>query len=93
MQYSLQFESHPTIIHGFEFQETTMQVPCGQYSILSELHKKKVTAAEAITYLALNHASSWNSGMTWVHARTRTFTIARSPYVHPLREINLGQPL
>ena len=65
MQQYLQFDSHPTIGHGFEFQETTMQVPCGQYSILSELHKKKVTAAEAITYLALNHASSWNSGMTW----------------------------
>ena len=42
-----------------------MQVPRGQYSVLSELAKGNLTNAEAIIYLCLNHGSTWNSGLTW----------------------------
>ena len=49
----------------YEFEADTMQVPRGQYSILSELEKGHVTSAEAMIYLTLNHGSTWNSGATW----------------------------
>ena len=52
-------------LRKFEFQADTMQVPCGEYSILSALRSGDVTAIEALVYLALNHASSWDSGRTW----------------------------
>ena len=58
-------EAGPIRAPQYEFQADTMQVPCGQHSILWALGEKEVTAAEAIVYLALNHGSSWNSGMTW----------------------------
>ena len=48
-----------------EFEADTMQVPRGQYSVLSELAKGNLTSAEAIIYLCLNHGSTWNSGLTW----------------------------
>lgn len=44
----------------------TMQVPCGEFSILSALEAGDVKAPEALLYLALNHGSSWNTGRTWV---------------------------
>ena len=49
----------------YEFDADTMQVPRGQFSVLSELSKGRLTSAEAIIYLCLNHGSSWNSGATW----------------------------
>ena len=58
-------EAGPIRAPQYEFQADTMQVPCGQHSILWALGKKEVTAAEVIGYLSLNHASSWNSGVTW----------------------------
>ena len=58
-------DTSPIQLPQFQFQADTMQVPCGQHSILWALGEKEVTAAEAIVYLALNHGSSWNSGMTW----------------------------
>ena len=58
-------DTSPIQLPQFQFQADTMQVPCGQHSILWALGQKEVTAAEAIVYLALNHGSSWNSGMTW----------------------------
>ena len=50
-----------------------MQVPYGRFSILSELWHGHVTAAEALVYLALNHQSYWDSGLTWYIA-TRELT-------------------
>jgi hypothetical protein len=58
-------EAGPIRAPQYEFQADTMQVPCGQHSILWALGQKEVTAAEVIGYLSLNHASSWNSGVTW----------------------------
>ena len=49
----------------FKYQVETMQVPRGRFSILSALWHREVTSAEALVYLALNHRSYWNSGLTW----------------------------
>ena len=57
----------------FCYQADTMQVPRGRYSILSELWHGNVTSAEALVYLALNHQSYWDTGLTWCIA-TRELT-------------------
>lgn len=49
----------------YEFEADTMPVPRGQYSVLWELREGNLTAAEALIYLCLNHASTWQSGTTW----------------------------
>ena len=49
----------------YEFEADTMQVPRGQFSVLSELAEGRLTSAEAMVYLCLNHGSTWNSGSTW----------------------------
>ena len=55
----------PIHVPRFHYQEGTMQVPRGRYSILSELWHRNVTSAEALVYLALNHQSYWDTGLTW----------------------------
>ena len=42
-----------------------MPVPRGQFSVLWELRDGRLTSAEAMMYLCLNHGSTWNSGDTW----------------------------
>lgn len=42
-----------------------MQVPRGQSSVLWELRDGRLTSAEAMIYLCLNHGSTWNSGVSW----------------------------
>ena len=59
------FEFGGTYPIPYEFEADTMQVPRGQYSVLSELAKGNITSAEAIVYLCMNHGSTWNSGKTW----------------------------
>ena len=59
------FEFGGTYPIPYEFEADTMQVPRGQYSVLSELAKGNLTSAEAMIYLCLNHGSTWNSGATW----------------------------
>ena len=49
----------------YEFEADTMPVPRGQSSVLWELRDGNLTAAEAMTYLCMNHGSSWSSGATW----------------------------
>ena len=49
----------------YEFEADTMQVPRGQFSVLSELANGRLTSAEAIILLTMNHGSTWNSGATW----------------------------
>ena len=58
-------EDIPIHVRRFHYQEGTMQVPRGRYSILSELWHRNVTSAEALVYLALNHQSYWDTGLTW----------------------------
>ena len=50
---------------AFEYQETTMQVPMGDFSILSEWFEGRLKPIEAITLLSLNHRSTWVNGKTY----------------------------
>ena len=53
----------------FEYQETSMQVPCGFGSILSQLQDGLICAFEALVYLDLNRMSTWLNGETrWISA-------------------------
>ena len=71
-----------------EFEADTMQVPRGQFSVLSELAEGRLTSAEAIVYLCLNHGSTWNSGSTWsmsVRYVSELLSPGMSyPYVHKI---------
>ena len=49
----------------YEFESDRFPVPRGSFSILHALENRKVTSAEAIVYLTLNHGSTWVSGETW----------------------------
>lgn len=49
----------------YEFEENTMPVPRGEFSVVSELMNGQLTAAETMIYFCLNHGSTWNSGVTW----------------------------
>ena len=45
--------------------ESTHQVPCGEFSPLSELRLGKLSGVEAIILATLNYRSNWASGKTW----------------------------
>ena len=46
-------------------QESTLQIPFGEFSILSELKNGAVKPIVAITTLALGYRSNWSTGITW----------------------------
>ena len=55
---------------AFEYQETTMQVPIGEFSILSEWFEGNLKPIEAICLLQINHDSTWGNGRThWTSGR------------------------
>ena len=56
-----------------ETQEGTLQVPFGEFSVLSSLQEGALTAFEAMTQLTLGYRSNWESGKTW---RTSQETLA-----------------
>ena len=59
----------PIFKQEFEFQEKTMQVPCGFGSILLQLQDGLICAFEALVYLDLNRMSTWSNGETrWISA-------------------------
>ena len=59
----------PVFKPPFEYQEKSMQVPCGFGSILSQLRDGSICAFEALVYLDLNRMSTWSNGMTrWISA-------------------------
>lgn len=58
----------------FEYEETTLQVPFGDFSILEALKAGKVKPIDAIVTLTLGYRSNWASGLTW---RTSTRTLAK----------------
>ena len=62
-QIYLQLDGKHPIPYAFEADR--FPVPRGSFSILHALEHKKVTSAEAIVYLTLNHGSTWISGETW----------------------------
>ena len=60
----------PLFKPAFEYQETTMQVPFGVHSILSELFAGRMKPIEAIVFLQMNHHSTWANGKTyWISGR------------------------
>ncbi len=59
---------------SIEIQESTMQLPFGEFSVLSELEKGELNAAQAMTQLMLGYRSNWRSGKTW---RTSQTTLAQ----------------
>ena len=69
----------------YEFEADTMPVPRGQYSVLWELRDGKITAAEAMIYLCMNHGSTWASGATWSNVGEVFIGSARKRYVAKLR--------
>ena len=55
---------------AFEYQETTMQVPIGDFSILSEWFAGQLKPIDAIVLLQINHDSTWANGRTkWLSGR------------------------
>jgi len=58
----------------FEYEETTLQVPFGEFSVLEELKAGHVKPIEAIVTLTLGYRSNWTSGLTW---RTSTRTLSK----------------
>ena len=46
-------------------QESTLQLPFGEFSILSELKNGDVKPIVAMTTLALSYRSNWSTGITW----------------------------
>lgn len=59
----------------YAFEADRFPVPRGPFSILHALEHKKVTSAEAIVYLTLNHGSTWVSGETWCFSSPYTARI------------------
>ena len=59
---------------GFEYQESTLQLPFGEFSILSELMVGRVRPIEAMVALTLCYRSYWATGLTW---RSSTRKIAK----------------
>ena len=49
----------------FESQESTLQLPFGDFSILSDLIMGRASAIEAMVTLTLCYRSNWDSGLTW----------------------------
>lgn len=48
-----------------ETQESTMQVPFGEFSVLSALAAGELNAFSTMTALTLGYFSNWHSGKTW----------------------------
>ena len=67
----------------YEFEADRFPVPRGPFSILHALENKKVTSAEAIVYLMLNHGSTWISGETWCFS---------SPYLSEILGKGMSRP-
>ena len=55
----------PIFTPAFEYQESTLQLPFGQFSIFSDLKANRVSPIEAIVTLTLCYRSNWSTGLTW----------------------------
>ena len=56
---------HPPEVSEVSEQESTLQLPFGNDSVLSELFLSKISPIQAILYLSLNYRSNWSTGHTW----------------------------
>ena len=55
----------PIFKPAFEYQESTLQLPFGEYSIFSDLQANRVSPIEAMVTLVLCYRSTWSTGLTW----------------------------
>ena len=55
----------PIFKPAFEYQESTLQLPFGEFSIFSELKANRVGPLEAMVTLVLCYRSKWSTGQTW----------------------------
>ena len=55
----------PIFKPAFEYQESTLQLPFGEFSIFSDLKANRVNPLEAMVTLTLCYRSNWSTGLTW----------------------------
>ena len=55
----------PIFKPAFEYQESTLQLPFGNFSIFSDLEANRVSPLEAMVTLTLCYRSNWSTGLTW----------------------------
>ena len=55
----------PIFKPAFEYQESTLQLPFGEFSIFSDLKANRVSPLEAMVTLTLCYRSNWSTGLTW----------------------------
>ena len=55
----------PIFKPAFEYQESTLQLPFGDFSIFSDLKANRVSPLEAMVTLTLCYRSNWSTGLTW----------------------------
>ena len=55
----------PIFKPAYEYQESTLQLPFGEFSIFSDLKANRVGPLEAIVTLTLCYRSNWSTGLTW----------------------------
>ena len=55
----------PIFTPAFEYQESTLQLPFGDFSIFSDLKANRVGPIEAMVTLTLCYRSNWSTGLTW----------------------------
>ena len=70
----------PIFKPAFEYQESTLQLPFGEFSILSDLIAGRVNPIEAMVTLTLCYRSNWDSGLTW---RTSSRKLADLLHISP----------
>ena len=55
----------PIFKPAFEYQESTLQLPFGEFSVFSDLKANRIRPLEAIVTLVLCYRSNWSTGLTW----------------------------
>ena len=55
----------PIFKPAYEYQESTLQLPFGEFSIFSDLKANRVGPLEAMVTLVLCYRSKWSTGQTW----------------------------
>ncbi len=63
----------PIFKPAFEYQDSTLQLPFGEFSIFSDLKANRVGPLEAMVTLTLCYRSNWSSGLTW---RTSSYELS-----------------
>ena len=63
----------PIFKPAFEYQESTLQLPFGDFSIFSDLKANRVDPLEAMVTLTLCYRSKWSTGQTW---RTSSYQLS-----------------